>query len=176
MPCMEATPAQQAVKIKVIAARQALRQVYLYSGDMSEIEKDLVQAVAILIQAVEAGVEETPHVPTFELPEPETLGLPSLEELYASVRGATGGPQTTSIVHNSKFTISFPDVDLSLNDIWPNGGAPENPTPEDVIEVMKETECARPSAVSSAWGLIDTLYVRHYADENGDMGVEWDGT
>jgi hypothetical protein len=166
---MEATPAQQAVKTKVETARQALRQVYgLHPGDMSEIEKGLVQVVAILIQAVEVGVSEPPHISTFAATTDETRAL---EEIYASIQGGTPAPQTAS-----RFTISFPDVDLTLEDIWPNGDAPESPTPEDVIEVMKETEYAHPMTVTSAWRLIDTLYVRHCADMNGDMEVEWDGT
>lgn len=35
------------------------------------------------------------------------------------------------------FTISFPDTHLSVADVWPDGDAPENPTPEDVAAVMR---------------------------------------
>lgn len=159
------------VKTKTNAARQALRQAYgLHPGEMSEIEKGLIQAVAILIQAVEASVKEAPYVSTLTVPDiatPEEMS--SLESLYEIVREAADTSQTT-------FTISFPDMDLALEDIWPNGDAPDNPTPEDVIEVMKETKYAHPMTVAKEWELIETLSVRRYADKNGDMEVEWDGT
>lgn len=38
-----------------------------------------------------------------------------------------------------QFTIRIPsDFELTVEDIWPDGDAPENPTPEDVKKVIKE--------------------------------------
>lgn len=36
------------------------------------------------------------------------------------------------------FTVSFPSVTLSIDEVWPDGGAPENPTAEDVAARMQE--------------------------------------
>ncbi len=52
------------------------------------------------------------------------------------------------------FTISA-DVDLALHEIWPDGDAPENPTVDDVLEVIKKDGGKR--AVIRDWNLDDDL-------------------
>lgn len=47
------------------------------------------------------------------------------------------------------------DVSLGVEDIWPDGNAPENPTLEHVLEVIKKDGGAR--RVLEDWNLIDDL-------------------
>jgi hypothetical protein len=73
--------------------------------------------------------------------------------------------------------ISFPDVELSIDEIWPiDGFVPDDPTPEDVIDAMRESEDhALPTTVANKWNLIESLRVRYAGDEDGLMADEWDG-
>jgi hypothetical protein len=129
-----------------------------------------MNAMAILIKAVEAGGENTPP-PAVQDELPANDITRSLEDIY---RNLTGGDTVAS--HGTKFVISFPEVTLGLDEIWPNGDAPDHPSPEDVIEVMRATKIGRahPTTVAHEWKLIDTLYVRYHGDENSDM-EEWNG-
>ena len=43
-------------------------------------------------------------------------------------------------------------VTLSVNEIWPDGDAPENPTAEDVKNLIEETHCSIGSFLSD-WNL-----------------------
>jgi hypothetical protein len=53
---------------------------------------------------------------------------------------------------STSFQISFPEVTLGIEEIWPDGDAPFSPTTEDVIAKMKETsEFA--STVVDRWNL-----------------------
>jgi len=55
------------------------------------------------------------------------------------------------------FTISFPDTHLTIEEVWPDGDAPENPSAEDVAEVMRRNGGFR--GVLSDWNIIDSLEV-----------------
>jgi hypothetical protein len=69
------------------------------------------------------------------------------------------------------FAIKFPAVVLSEDDIWPEGDGPAHPLPEDVLERMKEENCATPASIAVEWLLIDNLQI---VDEEGMCGVTWE--
>lgn len=176
---MEESPTALDTKRLTIEARQALREAYVpqVGHRHTVVESALIKALSKLIHAVERSVQTGPAPLVFHMPEePETKGdEPPLEELYASIMGRIEEP--TGNTSQRKFVISFPDMELAVDEIWPEGDAPENPTPLDVIEVMKETEYAHPTTVAAAWLLIDSLSVRYNLDKDGDdQEVEWDGT
>lgn len=157
----EESPKEQAHALAV-RAREALpleRSAYQTTG--------VEAAIGLLAQAVERLTSNSPFI-HLHLDE----GSEQLERVREMIIGGQGPLRS---VAPGKFVISFPDVELDVSEIWPDG-APENPTPEDVIAVMKEQECAHPTNVAVQWLLIDRLYVRAAADENGDEEVEWDGT
>lgn len=162
---------EHAVQQLTIEARQALRGAYMgetrIGSVLSPVEKALVEACAKLIRAVEVASGDNPVIPVVDLE-----GVGTLDDIYERITGKAPEPQRVT----RKFVISFPEVELGVDEIWPNGDAPENPTPDDVIEVMKETHRAHPMTVTHEWRLIDTLYVRHHTDTNADMEVEWDGS
>ena len=162
---MPATENLSTVQSLAIEARQALRQSYMSNDSfagLSMVEKGHMEAIAKLIGAIEfignGGFDRERQSETV---------VDHLEDIYANITAA----QPTG----RRFVISLPEGTLSLDDIWPEGDAPENPSPEDVIEVMREAEEAYPGTVAQAWKLIDTLYVRYHGDDNGDMEIEWNG-
>jgi hypothetical protein len=53
--------------------------------------------------------------------------------------------------------VDTPVYMLSIDDIWPDGDAPENPTAEDVIEAMREY--GSPRTVACEWDLLDELTI-----------------
>ncbi len=56
------------------------------------------------------------------------------------------------------FTLGLGDVVLEVDDIWPDGYAPENPTPEDVVEQM--AKCGGGAAiVAKEWNLLNEIEV-----------------
>lgn len=61
------------------------------------------------------------------------------------------------------FKISFPSMNLSVSEIWPEGDAPEHPTAEDVIDRMKDE--GTPGRIAADWLLVDGLYVN---------GIQWE--
>lgn len=155
----------QTAKSLVIEARRALRRAYIDGGcGLSHVEKAYLDATSKLIRAVDMVANDL-------VPDAPPGAIDDLEDIYANITGtrSTKGGQR-------RFVISFPEVTLGLDEIWPDGDAPEYPSPEDVIEAMKATEYAHPMAVTSAWRLIDTLYIRYEGDDKGDMEVEWDGS
>ena len=58
---------------------------------------------------------------------------------------------------SAEFEISFPPVTLSVGQIWPDGGAPRNPTAEDVAEVM--STYGHVYKVIADWNLIDLIQI-----------------
>lgn len=76
----------------------------------------------------------------------------------------------------NSFVISFPDIELPVSEIWPEGNAPEHPTPEDVIEVMRSDDGAHPLSIIRDWLLIESLFIRDSRDKEAEREVEWDGT
>jgi hypothetical protein len=47
--------------------------------------------------------------------------------------------------------IDTPTIELGIHDIWPDGDAPDNPTVQDVVAVMRR--CGSRSQVLSDWCL-----------------------
>jgi len=60
------------------------------------------------------------------------------------------------------FTVHLegPSFELELDEIWPDGDAPEDPTAEDVVEVMRDYG----SSLIRDWSLDDGLeiYINGY--------------
>lgn len=105
-------------------------------------------------------------------------GLCSCLVIYDGAHKAIGriGGQSPIRRASRKFVVSFADVELDASDIWDEDEMPENPTPADVIEVMRSGEHSGPLSVACDWVLIESLYVRSGADADADEEVEWDGT
>lgn len=132
----------------IALARQALRKVYMHHpGELSSVEQGLVEAISILIKAFDEVTKE------------EDKDLEDLDSLYFDVFGHK------SPSSSSDFVISFPEIGLSIDEIWPDGDAPDEPNINDVIDVMKKS--FSPLNVAKDWNLIDSLYVN---------GVEWNGS
>jgi hypothetical protein len=169
---MEETPTTIDTKRLAIEARQALREAYVpeIGHRHTSTEKALIKALAKLIHAVERSVDHSYKPFTF-CPEAEAEEEKDLDRLYASITS-----RLDSNTSERKFVISFPPMELTVEEIWPDGNAPENPTPDDVVAAMKEVQYAHPARVASEWLLIDKLTVRYKLDVDGDdMEVEWDG-
>ena len=49
--------------------------------------------------------------------------------------------------------ITSATVELAVDEIWPDGGAPENPTAADVIAVMRESSHDRIARLLIEWNL-----------------------
>lgn len=149
---IEDHPPEQA-RALAVRAREALPLALRPTG--------VEAAVGLLAQAIERLTDDIPH---FALNSDE-YGPGQLEAL----RGPISGRKED----RKYFVISFADVVLGEEDIWPNEAAvPENPTPEDVIRVMKENGCD-PMSIAAEWLLVESLFVSTVGDD--DM-VEWDGT
>jgi hypothetical protein len=56
------------------------------------------------------------------------------------------------------FRIDIEEV-LSVDDIWPDGDAPENPTVEDVQDKFKGPYRGGTVRNAQDWGLLDDLHV-----------------
>jgi hypothetical protein len=134
-------------------------------------------AVYYLATAIDKLVNET-LVPAFKVKlDTENLdefGPGQLEELYANISGQEA-PNDTSEANTDKttFIVAFPEIELTIKDIWPDEDAPDNPTPEDVIEAMKGASDPTPRNVAFDWMLIDHLFVQR---ADGGSEVEWDGS
>ena len=158
---------QEQAHALAVRAREALPQ---REGSALLPESGVDAAISLLAQAIERLTDDSPHF-ILDLDE---YGPGQLEALRLKVTGQESPEADTLPPVASKFVISFSDIELDLEDIWPDG-APENPTPEDVIEVMREAEYACPMQVIREWLLIESLYVRAADDEEGEGEVEWDG-
>lgn len=55
------------------------------------------------------------------------------------------------------FTLELGTVELQIEDIWPDGDAPENPTAQDVADLIMK--CGGPWAVMTDWALVDGIEV-----------------
>lgn len=157
------------------STERAVRALVDVAADLSEkVDPEVRRSIRTLAAAIVRSVDSSPIPTPFVLHPEDTLdeyGPGQLEALRDQVIGGQGPLRQRS----HKFVVSFPDVELEASDIWPDG-APENPTPEDVIAVMKEQEYAHPTNVAVEWLLIESLYVRADEDEEGVGEVEWDGT
>lgn len=72
---------------------------------------------------------------------------------------------------SKKFNIEISGhYSLSVSDIWPDGDAPENPTPEDVAQAMDESGTLM--GVIGEWNFDDSLSIDVYDEESV---ANWDG-
>lgn len=145
---MEESQVERDVKALVEQARAALPQRELMAMMPSGPEGAILHLANAITRIVDSSVEANPHVPVFR---------------YRLDRS-----------DEPKFVISFPSVELSADEIWPEGDAPENPTPTDVIEVMRQQEFAHPMSVIAEWLLIESLRVQRAYDDL--TSVVWDGS
>lgn len=70
------------------------------------------------------------------------------------------------------FLVSFRGgCGLTIDEVWPDGGAPENPTAQDVIKVMQSSSFNK-RALLADWALDDDLTI-HVETDSGDSEAEW---
>ena len=53
--------------------------------------------------------------------------------------------------------VEGPTFELTIEEVWPDGDAPENPTDQDVVEAMKNY--GSPGMVIRDWALDDGLKI-----------------
>ena len=176
-----ASDAAREVRDLVSQARCALQDSETSGPDRSLATTKSVYYLATAIDKLinETLIFNSKETPVVDL-QLDTYGPKQLEDLYESITKRTSGLDyldgQSSTPGQRKFVISFPDVELSIREIWPEGDAPDYPTPEDVVEVMKVSRCATPDHIVKEWELLQSLYVRDSDDENGITEVEWDGS
>jgi len=169
-------PLEEAAKISQVKelvgnARMALpkRDTTIPLWTLPQTER----AIHFLADALERLVDDSP---VFAVPAPQFSPMPplepaELEELYDSITERTGDSPTPG---QRKFVVSFPDMELSIGEIWPDGDAPEDPTPIDVIEQMRGSHGVGVMGIVSEWLLIDQLSVSYRGEKESE--VEWDGS
>jgi hypothetical protein len=172
---MEESPTAIDTNRLLRGARELLRAAFAARGETSPsdpFEAAILGTLSHLIQAVERSVgnPQQPFVYCFKAEDEERS---ELDQLYESI---TSRLDPTTSTGKRKFVITFPPMELAVDEIWPEGNAPENPTPEDVVEAMKAVQYAHPARVAAEWLLIDKLRVRYHTDKHGEMEVEWDGS
>lgn len=148
----------------VAEAREPIRAL-VGIGDvngLSGAERNVLVALQRLADAIECAVDPSPILHL-------DLGADQLHRIRNTIRG-----------ESPKFVVSFPDVELDVSDIWDDGTAPVHPTPEHVVEVMREAlsedEPGSLQSVLRDWVLVESLFVREAHDEDAAGEVEWDGT
>lgn len=57
----------------------------------------------------------------------------------------------------ARFTLELGSVDLDTADIWPDGDAPENPTAQDVADLIDK--CGGVRWVASDWNLLTDITI-----------------
>ena len=57
-----------------------------------------------------------------------------------------------------RFILGLGDVALGVEDIWPDGDAPPDPTVEDVVARMQSTGCSA-ARLAAHWNLLDEIEV-----------------
>lgn len=120
-------------------------------GDMPGAAFRLRQAVGLIIAAVEELAQDTVCPPDESNLAEAGHGMPLTE------------PRT--------FEITFSPVTLSVDDIWPAGEAPANPTSASVIAAMDSEFGSTPAIVASEWNLIEELTVE--SNDDTDTPVTW---
>lgn len=149
------------VKDLVIEARQALRDTYMQ--ETSLLEKSLVTVVSKLIKSID--ILNDPTKIFFDLDE---YGNQALDEIFGKVP-IPNDDEVSKV--DRQFAISFPDVVLNESEIWPDGDAPDHPTPDDVIEQMEQT--GSPATVAKDWLLIEKLEVKRINNFGRDEVSEY---
>jgi hypothetical protein len=59
---------------------------------------------------------------------------------------------------NTGFSVDLGSAYLTVEDVWPDGDAPEHPTAQGVVEQMRRTSPSVYTIVSE-WGLLDGIEV-----------------
>lgn len=160
-------------------ARQYLRKAYVpdeIGRPMDPAVRLLSPVLARLCTAVERLMKPTGSLSGYDpLDEYDPSQLEQIRlDLGFPGRKSQSLPSETE--GSERFVISFPDIELDVMEIWPEGDAPEHPTPTDVINVMRQEEHACPRNIIHNWLLVESLFVRADYDEEGVREVEWDGT
>jgi hypothetical protein len=174
---LEESARERAVKDLVGQARRAL-PVREANTPLSTVVQTEI-AIHVLADAIERSVDSSIGQAPIAFVQNERLevqeyGPEQLQALYDGITDRTGQSPRPG---GRKFVISFPDIELSIGEIWPDGcEAPEDPTPEDVVEVMKASHGIGVRGVISEWLLIESLAVKYRGDEDGETAVEWDGS
>ena len=76
-------------------------------------------------------------------------------------------------VKPKRFTLDLSmSVTLDLNQIWPDGDAPENPTPEDVLEALRDTDSNLFRALEE-WNLEDAAGLMVMEAGNFQKKAHW---
>lgn len=60
---------------------------------------------------------------------------------------------------------------LTLDELWPDGDAPETPTAHDVAELMRN--CGSQRSVMADWNIDEPEVTVHAVDGDGDNEVVW---
>ncbi len=158
MPAEESAR-EQLVKRLISESRQRLAEPgSVYPADNGST---LHTVLSQILSALEASVDSSPvpeFVPAFDLSELEA------RLVGRAIKEARGESEQS-------FIISFPSIELTVSEIWPEGDAPENPTRDDVLAVMQEPG-ATPISIAWSWELIDTLYVE--AEEDDPSALIWE--
>jgi len=151
MPMEESPERQQRTRVREIVerGRDAI-------GKVNDV--DVRVALFALANAIEEANHEPPSAMTLEL----TPG--ALDVLRQRIDAA--GERT--------FVISFPEIELNLDDIWDEGEAPDEPTAKDVLRAMRATDPSSAINVVTDWNLVEEIYVRR-SDESEDEAVVFDG-
>lgn len=55
------------------------------------------------------------------------------------------------------FRLDLGDITLAVEDVWPDGNAPANPTAQDVADVIDS--CGGASCVVREWNLLDGISI-----------------
>lgn len=141
----EQSKEEQALEL-VQKAKDAMPQ-----EEMARFPEGVNLAVRELIRAVEVLL--TPH---------HLLHLdldPSLKGLFEKTGSLDIEELATRIQRagETRFIVSFPEVELAVTDIWPDGTPPDDPTAEDVARVMRGESV---NQVIRDWNLVDELSIR----------------
>lgn len=67
----------------------------------------------------------------------------------------------------ASFVVEFPPCDLAVEDIWPDGNAPENPNAADVAAQMASYGGAL--SIIRDWNLLTELEVHGYHDGSREV-------
>lgn len=174
MPSEESSQEQAARYIG--EARDVIRGLLRVEPD--GMERHVIEAITKVANAVDVLVSPDFSLDLSGFRDLDEYGPGQLEALRDSLFGPRDDPDTP--LADTKFVVSFPDVELTVDEVWPpiNGEAPpEHPTPQDVVEEMKNyTKYSSPGMVAIEWLLLERLSVRDANDATGDGQVEWDGT
>ncbi len=168
---------EESSKERAFALAKRARQALPQGEELSEVET----ALHLLIQAVENLTDQV-SIPAFGEFSNEAIErlfgkitkgveLPELDKFDREE--STMSPGKWGMAEDSRtFIVSFPDIELTEKEVWPDGDAPEFPSPSDVVEAMRASALSVPTCIKD-WLLVQELSVRSSMNTEE---VEWDGT